>query len=322
MNLMMYIFCAAVLIGMAAAAAGRPPGYPSNITTLLQSYGYPVESYQVTTEDGYILSMQRVRRCGSSCRGVVMFQHGLLDCAIGINLNEPHEDLMLMLADAGYDVFYGNNRGNGYSMGAVHFSDDTDQFWRFSFDEMARYDLPAQTRFALDTARASQLVYIGHSEGTIQAFAGFLNHTVASWVKLYVALAPVGRVGNQKSEFLSVLAELDTATILGALGVRQFSLSESIHRFAPDICIIDPSVCLFVMDAIAGPTNHLNASRQYFYVVCLLFIYYYYYYLFVVRARAYGVRFCSADDDETFAPIRVLCDHADGESKIYRNSSS
>ena len=45
----------------------------------------------------------------------------------------------------------------------------------------------------------SKLVHIGHSEGTMQGFAGYQNPAVASKVALFVALAPVAYVGGVTS---------------------------------------------------------------------------------------------------------------------------
>jgi predicted alpha/beta hydrolase len=45
------------------------------------------------------------------------------------------------LANQGYDVWVGNSRGNAYSSPLINTK--IKAFWDFSFDEMAKYDLPA-----------------------------------------------------------------------------------------------------------------------------------------------------------------------------------
>ncbi len=59
-----------------------------------------------------------------------------------------------------------------------------------SWDEMALIDLPTQIDYILQVSGFPTLSYIGHSEGTIQAFAGFQNPAVAAKVNIFVALAP------------------------------------------------------------------------------------------------------------------------------------
>lgn len=74
----------------------------------------------------------------------------------------------------------------------INYSPDQEEFWDFSWDEMALIDLPTQIEYVIAQTNVPSLGYIGHSEGTIQAFAGFsANHTLADRVNIFVALAPV-----------------------------------------------------------------------------------------------------------------------------------
>jgi lysosomal acid lipase/cholesteryl ester hydrolase len=77
----------------------------------------------------------------------------------------------------------------------------------------------------LSQTNHTQLFYVGHSEGTTQAFAGFTNKTLASQVKLFVALAPVAYVGDLTSKFLQTLATLRVDTILEILGFNHFLIN-------------------------------------------------------------------------------------------------
>lgn len=117
--------------------------------------------------------------------------------SVGACLNSPSESLPYILADRGYEVWLGNNRGNGVSMGHVHYTPNDAQFWDFTWSDMASYDLPAQVQHVLSRTNQSRLSYIGHSEGTIQAFAALIEQpALAQLLHLYVALAPVAYVGR------------------------------------------------------------------------------------------------------------------------------
>ena len=110
-------------------------------------YNYPVETHRITTEDGYILTVFRIQRKYSKITAnlpVVFFQHGLLDSSEGWIINDESKAPAFVFANLGYDVWLGNVRGNKYSREHIHYDADKDvEFWQFSFDEMAKYDLPA-----------------------------------------------------------------------------------------------------------------------------------------------------------------------------------
>jgi len=128
-------------------------------------------------------------------------------------------------------------------------------------------DLPSQINYVLQQTGVEKLTYIGHSEGTIQAFAGFIhNTTLAERVNLYVALAPVAYVQYVESIVIKVLAFLNTQDIFLLLGVKEFSLPGVIEILLPGICNVLPNECKFIVDLITGPTTYLNTTREPFYL--------------------------------------------------------
>lgn len=69
-----------------------------------------------------------------------------------------------MLADLGYDVWMGNVRGNRYSKQHRWLVTDSKKFWKFSFHEMGKYDLPVLIDFILNKTGFKKIQYIGHSQ--------------------------------------------------------------------------------------------------------------------------------------------------------------
>ena len=51
------------------------------------------------------------------------------------------------MANEGYDVWLGNNRGNEFSKNHVNLTTKDAAFWEFSFDEMGLYDIPASVNY-------------------------------------------------------------------------------------------------------------------------------------------------------------------------------
>ncbi|XP_061561250.1 gastric triacylglycerol lipase [Phycodurus eques] len=216
------------------------PEVHMNITEIIGRWGYPAEEHEVVTQDGYVLMVNRIpsgRECKKSLRGAVFLQHGLLAAGSNWITNPPASGLGYALADAGYDVWLGNSRGNTWSRKHRTFTPDHLDFWKFSHDEMALFDLPAVVDYILKVTGQDQIVYIGHSQGTTIGFMAFskLPH-VAAKIKLFVALAPVATVAFTSSPMtkLSILPEF---LVWDLFGRRDFlPQSHMIEWFAEHVC--------------------------------------------------------------------------------------
>lgn len=244
------------------------------VPQLIRYWGYPAESHDVETEDGYILTVHRIphgrKHFGENeslrkSRPVFFLQHGLLCSSSNWVTNLPRESLGFMLADAGYDVWMGNNRGNTYSQQHITYSVDSNKFWDFSFQEMAKYDLPAMVNYALNTTGQKQLFYVGHSEGTMMIFAGLSeNKSLNKKIRTAFALAPVARLEHASSP-ITYLSEFESEikAFFNLMGVRKFMPSgEFVRKLADMTCSFDSDVCENFLFLIAGSdSKNMNATR-------------------------------------------------------------
>ncbi|CAI5774703.1 Hypothetical predicted protein [Podarcis lilfordi] len=146
-------------------------------------------------------------RAAKGPRPTVFLQHGLLGSSSNWVFNMDYNSLGFILADAGYDVWLGNSRGNTWSNKHNNYTEKHQEFWLFSFDEMAKYDLPASINFVLNKTGQEKIFYVGHSEGTTMAFIAFstMPH-LAKKIKMFFALAPVVTVKYLTNTALTKLA--------------------------------------------------------------------------------------------------------------------
>lgn len=116
------------------------------------------------------------------------------------------------MADNCYDVWLGNNRGNGQSKSHVYLSTTNPKFWDFSFHEMGYYDDPACIDFILCKTNHSKLHYMGHSQGTTQFFVfGALHPEYHHKIHTMHALSPVAYMKHMKSPLVIVLSLFNKA---------------------------------------------------------------------------------------------------------------
>ncbi|XP_022238775.1 gastric triacylglycerol lipase-like isoform X1 [Limulus polyphemus] len=248
-----------------------------NVSQIIRSKGYPVEEYSVQTTDGYILGVQHIpygRKFSQSSKFIKTFsskrtiflQHGLLSSSTDWVINSPTESLGFILADAGYDVWLGNFRGNTYSRKHIKYSTHSKEFWEFSFDEMALLDLPAMIDFVLNKTGKNQLLYVGHSQGTLTAFALLSEKTEYNKkVKTLFALAPVATVGYIKSpiKYLAPYTN-DIEMLFKLLGINEFLPNTKFIKFLGDlVCSTEIRIfCEQVIFLFAGvDPKQINATR-------------------------------------------------------------
>lgn len=101
----------------------------------MEKYGYRIETHEVITDDGYILTLHRISHKNNVGKRIpVLLMHGFIQSATDfVNLG-PGKALSLLLCDKGYDVWLGNARGSTWSRKHKIFNPDKDDnFWDFRY---------------------------------------------------------------------------------------------------------------------------------------------------------------------------------------------
>lgn len=238
-------------------------GSQSDIAQLAAADGYPVEEYTVTTADGYILKVFRIPGSPVSppAKGktVVFLMHGLLSSSADWFTLGKDKAFPYLLANAGYDVWLGNARGNTQSRNHVSLSPEKKDFWDFSWHEIGENDLPAMINFVLLNTNQPSLHYVGHSQGTTSFFVmASQRKEMNAKIRTMHAFAPVAFMSNLKSPFLRMLAPIvdSVETIMKLMGNYEFMPSTELMTNGGQLACMDESpfqeVCANVLFLLCG----------------------------------------------------------------------
>ncbi|XP_075991979.1 lipase 3-like isoform X2 [Anticarsia gemmatalis] len=201
-------------------------------------------------------------------RGVVFLLHGLLSSSAEWVLMTPGKGLAYGLADAGYDVWMGNARGNTYSRNHVSLNPSSTAFWKFSWHEIGYYDVPAMIDYVLNETGVPKIQYIGFSQGTT-AFWVMMSTRPEYNEKIVAmqAMAPVAYFGNARSPLIKAIAPFTNSleTISKILGVTEILPNGLINDLAGQkLCIeeaITQVLCTNLLFLICGfDAEQLNTT--------------------------------------------------------------
>lgn len=176
--------------------------------------GYPLELHHVWTHDGWALGVYRIphgkqRNSQPGKRPVVLLLHGFSLSSLSFALFNPNESIAYVLADAGFDVWMLNNRGNDFSRGNLHYSHTEAEYWYISADEQALIDLPTTINYVLDKTGAKKLSLLTHSQGGALAYMMLSTMPeMQSKVSVLLAMGPPAFLEYMRAPFLKAWATI------------------------------------------------------------------------------------------------------------------
>ncbi|KAK5643345.1 hypothetical protein RI129_007190 [Pyrocoelia pectoralis] len=156
------------------------PDHELEVPEIVRRHGYPVEVHNVTTDDGYILTVFRIpygRHGNTTSKKPVFLQHGItLNGGAFVLMGE--KSLAFMLANAGYDVWLGNFRGSRYSSSHSYLNSQSEVYWNFTQLNRVR------------TVTRQKIIYVGFSMGTTAAYTYFSVYPNQMNIDLFIGFAP------------------------------------------------------------------------------------------------------------------------------------
>uniref|UniRef100_A0A336L0B9 Lipase n=1 Tax=Culicoides sonorensis TaxID=179676 RepID=A0A336L0B9_CULSO len=229
------------------------------VSSIIQNAGYTPETHNVETEDGFILTLHRLKKDNTQ---VVFLMHGLFQTASVWVYDGPKKSLAFMLFEAGYDVWMLSARGTSLSAQHKTLSPEEEKYWDFSFHEIGFYDLPATVDYILGTTRQAQLHYVGHSQGGM-VFLIFLSMRPQYNAKIRSSylLAPASYMIHFTFIFSPLLdigykSRYEVAETMKRLKFYSIGFrTPLVYEFVPAFCDLASEICMFISYLFLGPDS-------------------------------------------------------------------
>ncbi|KAL5714578.1 sterol esterase [Ranunculus cassubicifolius] len=226
-------------------------------------HGYTCQEFAVTTQDGYILSMQRVgggSDDGGRSKQPVLLQHGVLVDGLTWFLNSPDQDLPFILVDNGFDVWIANFRGTTFSRKHTTLDSSKSEYWNWSWDEIAEYDFPATVNFVYQQT-GTKIKYVGHSMGTLVAMTTLSQGKMLDKLESAALLCPIAYLNHMRTPLGLVAVHTFTVEITMLLGVPEFNPNTTgLLNIFDMLCANFGINCYELLTPFTGKNCCLNAS--------------------------------------------------------------
>lgn len=230
--------------------------------------GLGVIFIQVQTRDGFRLGLHRVSSYNGMLRVTrgppILLLHGLFMGGDSWFLDSANQSLGYILANSGFDVWVGSVRGTRWSDGHVSLSVRDKEFWDWSWEDLASYDLATMLHH-VNTITNSKVFFVGHSQGTIISLAAFTEPEIVDMVAGAALLCPISYLSHVSAPLVLAMVGVHLDEVVRALGFHQLNFWSDVGaQFLDSLC--DGHVdCSDILSGITGPNCCMNMSRVDFY---------------------------------------------------------
>lgn len=195
----------------------------------------------------------------------VLLQHGLFMAGDAWFLDSAEQSLGFILADYGFDVWVGNVRGTRWSHGHISLSEKDKEFWDWSWQELALYDLTDMISYVNLITNAKVFV-VGHSQGTIMSLVAFTQPDIEDMVEAAALLCPISYLEYITSPFVLRMVNMHLDQMILAMGIHQLNFRSDWGVNLMDSICDGHLDCNDLLTSITGKNCCFNNSRVDFYL--------------------------------------------------------
>lgn len=221
-----------------------------NITEIIKTWKFNAEEYNVTTSDGYILTLNRVYR--HIKYNPIILSHGIFMNSLGF-VNRREKSHAYILANEGYDVWLTNFRGTIYGRKHVNLTENDKKFWNFTFHDMAVKDLPAIIDLVTEKSK-SKPTYIGFSMGTTIGliYSSVFAQEAKDKLSGLILMAPVAYLDNLPTILNRANFLWNTFSPLAPLVNGRIEASKELLKLACSSTVLGMKFCYTIKSFIFG----------------------------------------------------------------------
>uniref|UniRef100_A0A336M471 Lipase n=1 Tax=Culicoides sonorensis TaxID=179676 RepID=A0A336M471_CULSO len=250
------------------------------VTTLIEDTGYPVQVYNIWTEDKYRIRLHRIPYSRDvvksrdrlnllrflnkkmflssffgntfsqkprsvnkrSTKDPILLVHGLL-CSGSMWIANASNSIAYQLSDAGNDVWLISARGTSPSIGHKVWNTNNPKYWDFSWHEIGVYDITRAIDFIVEKTQKSKLIYVGHSQGSTSYLVGMSQRPeYNAKISRAILLAPAAYMPHPTG----LVGDLSTSD--GGDNVMKFFIQTKTHYLPLRQTLLVDSIAAFCQD--------------------------------------------------------------------------